>query len=311
MSWTNRAAAVTAAALLALGLSACGESASTSASGADPDTLVFAAVPAEESTDMKGSYQPVLDMLAKETGKKIEFRQATDYASVIEGQISGKIQIAQYGPLSFVLAQSKGVKADPVGAYIDAKGGKPGYQSYAITRTGSGITSLADLRGKKVCFVDPNSTSGYLYPSAGLLKEGIDPKTGVQPVFAGGHDSSVLEVKNGRCDAGFAFDSMIDKQLIEKGQLKPGEVTTIWRSPTIPGSPVAVSSALSPQLRATLTTAFRDKANVDYLRANGFCTGECLIGDERSWGFAGVDNASYDPVREVCATTKNENCSKA
>ncbi len=307
---TRRRAMPAAALLMTVTLAACGESASSAggANAADPDTLVFASVPAEEATDIRGSFQPMLDMLAKETGKKIEFRQATDYAAVIEGQLSGQIQIAQYGPLSYVLAETKGAQITPVGAFIDEKGGKAGYQSYGITKAGSPITSLADFKGKKVCFVDPNSTSGFLYPSAGLLKDGIDPKTGVQPVFAGGHDSSVLEVKEGRCEAGFAFDTMVDSQLIEKGGLKPGEVTTVWKSPTIPGSPVAISNNLSPELRSTLTTALQQKANTDYLLANNFCTGECKVGDERSWGYAPVDNAFYDPIREVCATTKNENC---
>lgn len=301
-----------AAVLLSVSLVACGESASSKggAGSANPDVLVFAAVPSEEAASLQEDYKPVLDMLAKQTGKKIEFRLATDYAAVIEGQLSGQIQIAQYGPLSFVLAQTRGAEIIPVGAQVDEKGGKPGYQSYGITKTGTPITSLADFAGKKVCFVDPNSTSGFLYPTAGLLEAGIDPKTGIQPVFAGGHDSSVLEVKAGRCDAGFAYDTMVDKQLIEKGELAPGEITTIWKSETIPGSPVAISKVLSPELQATLTDAFQNKANTDYLLANNFCTGKCAIGDEGVWGYAAVDNAFYDPIRKVCETTKNENCTK-
>ena len=65
----------------------CGQSASTAGpgAGADPDTLVFAAVPSEQTTSLRQNYQPVLDMLARETGKKVEFRQVTNYAAVIDG----------------------------------------------------------------------------------------------------------------------------------------------------------------------------------------------------------------------------------
>ncbi|WP_232666848.1 phosphate/phosphite/phosphonate ABC transporter substrate-binding protein [Pseudonocardia sp. TRM90224] len=302
-----------AAALLAITLAACGESASTAggAGSADPETLVFASVPSEQSASLQEDYKPILDMLAKETGKKVEFRQATDYAAVIEGQISGQIQIAQYGPLSFVLAQSKGAKIMPVGAQVKTKGEKPGYQSYGITKAGSGITSLKDFAGKKVCFVDPNSTSGFLYPTAGLLEAGVDPKTGITPVMAGGHDSSVLEVKAGRCDAGFAYDTMVDTQLVAKGEITPGEISTVWKSEAIPGSPVAIGTGLSPELQVKLTDAFQHKANSDYLLANKFCTGECKIGDEGVWGYAAVDNAFYDPIRKVCELTKNQNCTEA
>jgi len=301
------------AALLAVAVASCGESAGSAGGSAtaDPDTLVFASVPSEQSASLQEDYKPVLDMLAKETGKKIEFRQATDYAAVIEGQISGQIQIAQYGPLSYVLAQTKGAQITAIGAQLDEKGGKPGYQSYGIVKAGSPITDLAGFAGKKVCFVDPNSTSGYLYPTAGLLDAGVDPATAITPIFAGGHDSSVLEVKAGRCDAGFAYDTMVDTQLIEKGELAPGEITAIWKSEIIPGSPVAIGNGLSPGLQATLADAFQNKANSDYLLANQFCTGECKIGDEGVWGYAKVDDAFYDPIRKVCATTKNKNCTQA
>jgi phosphonate transport system substrate-binding protein len=305
-----RRALPTAAALLTVAaLAGCGASAASGTGDpANPDVLVFAAVPAEESSSLQESYAPVIAMLEAETGKQVEFRQATDYAAVIEGQLAGQVHIAQYGPLSFVLAQTKGAQVTPVGAYVDAPGDNPGYTSYGITRPDSGITSLDGFAGRTVCFVEPNSTSGYLYPSAGLIEAGIDPAAGITPVYAGSHDAAVLEVQAGRCDAGFAFDSMVDSQLVESGAITPGEIATVWRSPTIPGSPVAISDLLAPELRSSLATAFQEKGNSDYLRANGFCEGDCPIGDEDSWGYAAVDNAFYDPIRQVCATTRNQNC---
>lgn len=305
------AGAMAAAVVIALGAAGCGQSASTTgaAGAADPDTLVFAAVPSEETGGLQQSYQPMLDMLAKQTGKKIEFRQATNYTAVIEGQIAGNIHIAQFGPFSYVLARNNGAKITPIGAQID-KNEPPSYVSYGIVKAGSPITDLAGFAGKKVCFVDPASTSGFLYPSAGLLGLGIDPKSGISPVFAGGHDASVLEVKAGRCEAGFAFDNMVDRQLIEKGQLTAGEVTTVWKSEPIPSSPLAILDTLSPELRASITDAVVNKANSDYLLANNFCTGECTIGDEDKYGYVAVDDAFYDPIRKVCETTKTEKCTK-
>ncbi|MER5393360.1 phosphate/phosphite/phosphonate ABC transporter substrate-binding protein [Saccharopolyspora sp. NPDC002686] len=288
-------------------LAGCGPSAAQQ-SGGDRDELVFAAVPSEESASLQQDFQPVLDMLAKETGKKITFQKATDYAAIIEGQRAGKIDIAKYGPFSYVLAKQKGVAATAVAGQVEEQGGEPGYTSYAITRPDTGIRSLADFRGKKVCFVDPTSTSGYLYPKAGLLKEGINPDTDVQAIFAGGHDASAIAVAKGDCDAGFAYDSMVDRQLIEKGQLKPRQLSTVWKSATIPGDPVALSDSLDPAVKDKLTAALRDKANSDYLRENGFCSGECKIGDVDGYGFKPVEDSFYDGIREVCATTRDKQC---
>jgi phosphonate transport system substrate-binding protein len=307
----RRALPAVAAVLLAL-LAGCGASASTTAQsgagGSDPDTLVFSAVPGEQTTRIQQRYAPVLDMLSKVTGKKIEFHQATNYAAVIEAQLAGQVQIAEYGPLSYVLAKQKGTDITAIGASIDHKGEAPGYHSYGITKAGSPITSIKDYAGKKVCYVDPDSTSGFLYPSAELLRNGIDPMTGVQPIFAGGHDASALEVLSGRCDAGFADDSMVDTVLPQSGQLKPGQLNILWRSDIIPGSPVAISNSLSPQLKTELTDAFQNKANIDYLKANGFCGQDCAFGASGTWGYAPVNDAFYNPIRQVCAITRNKNC---
>lgn len=156
-------------------------------------------------------------MLEKATGKKVRFQSATSYSSVIEAQRTGNVDIGQYGPFSLVTAQNSGVKITPIAAETTAKGTAPGYHSYGITRPGSGINSIADFKGKKVCFVDPDSTSGFLYPSAALIDAGLDPSKDVTQVIAGGHDASALAVLNGQCDAGFAQESMIDTTLPGKG----------------------------------------------------------------------------------------------
>lgn len=286
-------------------LTACGPSAADR--GSD-DELVFAAVPSEESQSLQQDYQPVIDMLARETGKKIVFQQATDYAAVVEGQRAGKIDIAKYGPFSYALARDKGVPATAVAAQVPEKGGQPGYRSYGITRAGSGIQDLAGFRGKQTCFVDPTSTSGHLYPKAGLIRAGVHPDSDVQKVFSGGHDASALAVAKGDCDAGFAFDTMVDQQLIEKGQLKRGDLRVVWRSPVIPSDPVALSDDIDPKVRERISTALGEKANSDYLRENGFCTGACSVGDTNGWGFTPVNDAFYDGIREVCRETRDKQC---
>ncbi|WP_210583699.1 phosphate/phosphite/phosphonate ABC transporter substrate-binding protein [Streptomyces sp. GESEQ-35] len=305
------ALAVSAASVLAL--SGCGESAgnssTSSAQGGSTDSLVMAAVPAENSTDLKASYQSVIKLLEKETGKQITFQTATNYAAVVEGQRSGKVQIAAYGPFSYVQAKSSGVTTTPIAAGIETKGAKPGYQSYGIVKSGSPVKDLKGFKGKKVCFVDPNSTSGYLYPRAGLLEAGINPDKDITAVMAGGHDASVLAVKSGQCDVGFAYDTMVDKQLIEKGEIEKGEITTVWKSAVIPGSPVAISDDLDADLKKKITDAFQNKANVDYLKAHGYCTGsKCEVDDAGDWGFAPVTDSLYDGVRKVCDITKDKQC---
>lgn len=300
--------AVALCGIAALTLASCGDSAADSDAAGDSDELVFAAVPSEESTSLQEAYDPVIALLAKETGKKITFQKATDYAAIIEGQRAGKIHIAQYGPFSYVLARNSGVKTTPVAAQVEEAGGEPGYQSFGIVPKGSSITDLKGFKGKKVCFVDPASTSGYLYPTAGLLDAGVDPKKDVKQVMAGGHDASAIAVAKGQCDAGFAYDTMVTEQLVDKGQLDKGDLDVVWKSEVIMSSPIAISDDLGPDLKRIITEAIQEKANIDYLKEQGMCSGDCAIGEEGSWGYAPADDSAYDGVRKVCETTGDKAC---
>lgn len=276
-----------------------------------PEKIVFAAVPSEQSSQLQASYQPTLDILTEELGVEIEFFQAADYAGVIEAMIAGNVDLAQFGPFSYVIAKDNGANIEPVAAMLDEPGGEPGYQSYGITQGDNAqIDGLEDFAGKKVCFVDPGSTSGFLYPSAGLLDVGIDPETGVEPIFAGGHDASAISVANGDCEAGFAFDAMVETELIKAGDIEEGDLKTVWKSEVIAGSPVAVNLSLPADLVAEIKTVFTEKVNVDHAVESGACDSkdDCSLSDEGNWGYVQVDDAFYNGVRKVCEITKAASC---
>lgn len=312
--------AAAAVAGLALALSGC----SGSDSGGDsvneqgfPATMTLAAVPAENSADLQASYEPLIKLLEKETGSTIEFVQASDYAGVVEGMIADNVDLAFFGPFAYVVAGLNGAKLTPLGAVIGEKGAEPGYQSYGLARSEeSNINGLADFAGKKVCFVDPSSTSGFLYPTAGLIEAGVvesgseaDISAAMTPIYAGGHDASALSIASGDCDAGFAFDSMVDSTMIEKGDLQPGQLKTVWKSEMIAGSVFAANDSLGPEAVEKLTTLFTTKVNAEALEAEGFCEKDgCLITDERAWGVVPAADGDYDGVRKVCEVTGSEKC---
>ena len=232
-----------------------------------PGTLVVGAVPAEESALLRDSFDGLLRVLEANLGIDVEFFQAADYAAIIEAQIAGRVHLVSYGPFSYVLATDSGAEIEAFGALVDAADAAPGYRSYGIARVDTlGIDELADLAGRTVCFVDPASTSGYLYPKAGLLAAGIDPDSDITPVFAGGHDASVLAVHDGECDAGFAYDEMVDSALIDDGRIAPGDIKIIWRSDTIASSPIAVLTSLPDDLTAEIRRIVLTEANSDRAR---------------------------------------------
>jgi phosphonate transport system substrate-binding protein len=320
---TTSFAAVALAGVAALALSACGgssEAADASATGTTesgfPKVLRLGAIPAENSTDLAAGYEPIIAMLEAETGATVEVSQASDYAGVIEGLIADKVDLAFLGSFAYVIATHNDAAITPLGAVIEEKGAEPGYYSLGITQGDNAeIDGLEDFAGRSVCFVDPGSTSGFLYPSSGLIDAGVitsgtekDLAAGVQPVFAGGHDASALAVAAGDCEAGFAMQSMVEDTLPAAGDLADGDLKEVWRSPKISGSLFVGNDALGAENIATLTTLLTEKANSEYLLSQGFCDGGCLLTDEDAWGFAPAEDADYDGTREVCTLTKSDKC---
>lgn len=286
---------------------ACG----TGAASGGGDSLVFAVIPAEKEDNPRQSYKTVIERLEKATGKKVEVKQTTNYNGVIEGLKSGTVDIGMLGPFSYVLAKKVGADISPVAVLAENKD-DPTYLSYGIAKgNDASVKSIQDFKGKKVCFGDPASTSSYLFPRAGLKQSKIDPDKDVTPVMAGAHDLSILSVKSGKCDVGFAANTYVDKTLIEKGRIKKGDVKVVWRSTPIPESPIAVRNDLPEDLRKTITRTLTSELNKDWLVKNGQCkdTESCVVAtDESYWGFLPITDEAYAPIRKVCAVTKDKQC---
>jgi phosphonate transport system substrate-binding protein len=301
----NATVALAGAALLALGLSACSgnagaatEETTAAASGyaVDENTIVFGVVP--DSADTETNYKPLMDYIAQETGKTVEYHESTDYAALIEAAIAGKIDAASFSGFTYVTATNNGAEITPISSIVTGEGQEPGYFSQAIVPTGSDISSLADFKGKKVCFVDPSSTSGYLFPSYNLLQENIDPEADVTPVFAGKHDVSVQKVGEGvECEAGFAEDS----------EVEASDKVEVVAETMVPGAPIVYSNTLPEDVQQQLIDILAE-VTIDDIIAAG-------IDSADSEGFRSVffetkpvDDEYYDTVRDICEETNATQC---
>ncbi|UZN02874.1 phosphate/phosphite/phosphonate ABC transporter substrate-binding protein [Cellulomonas sp. S1-8] len=302
---------LTACAAGATGATGATEGATDTAAAVEmPEKLVFAQIPSESAEGIAEDNEAIIRVIEEETGLEVELQEVTDYAAVIEALRAGQVQVAGLGPFSYMVAKDGGAGVELLGSLVDAPEDEPGYQSYGIVKAGSDITDLAGFAGKTVCFVDPTSTSGLLYPSAGLLELGIDPEDDVTPVFAGGHDASALSVADGTCDAGFAYDTMVDHELIEAGSLQEGQLEVVWESKMIAGSPYVASDKLPAELLEQLKEIFADSLNIPAMVESGICTSEddCTLPEDSGYGFVPVEDTLYDGVREVCEITQAPAC---
>src|SRR5467141_1239797 len=157
-----------AIALLALCAPAFGQANDPAKTG----VLRIGFIPAEDSRAMVRQSQDILDIVAKQTGMKIEAFVGSDYNATIEALRAGHVDVALLGPFSYVLATTQA----PVEAFavtVIAKTMQPSYRSIIIARNESPISALVEIKGRTFAFVDPGSTSGYMVPAAAFIGAGI------------------------------------------------------------------------------------------------------------------------------------------
>jgi phosphonate transport system substrate-binding protein len=314
--------AATAAAIAVATLAGCstsstaatGDSSSSSDKGTwakSEGTIVFGATPDQAGSDSNN--KPLEDYLAKETGYKVEYYPTADYTALIAAAAAGKIDVMTSGALQYVMAVNKGASIEPVAATLTSADVKdPGYYSEAITAKGSSIKSLADVKGKTVCFVDPNSTSGFLFGLYQLDKAGIDVEpTGTdasgnptfkdfKAYFAGAHDKSEQAVASKQCDAGFAEDS------IAEAGAKKGEVTVLGKE-YVPGGPLSISSKLPSDAKDKITKALQG-ASLDAIEKSGVTITDGF--KEGYYGAEAEDASYYKSIKDLCGNISAAKCAK-
>jgi phosphonate transport system substrate-binding protein len=261
--------------------------------------------------------------LEKQLGIPVEIITGGSYSAVIEAMRVKKADAMSVGPFSYTLAvQEANAEALGAGITADAKDPKydakklPYYYSVIITKKGSGVATLADLKGKDFTFVDPASTSGHLMPKALLIKNGLDPDKDMKTVFAGSHPSSVSAVWNDKVPAGATYegnlynlskDGQVDLCFWPDGELNkartPEEIKAVYdaklviigMTDPIPNTPFAIRSDLPASFKAEVKAALL--AIKDHPE---------LVPDLKRWyvdpsqdlGLKNLD-AFYNPLREV------------
>lgn len=256
----------------------------TAQQASNPAVLRVALLPDENASTIVQNAAPLKVYLERTLGKDIELIVTTNYASMIEAMRLGRIEVAYFGPLSYVLAKSKapGIEAFAVGL----SQGSPTYKSIIIARSDGPVKTLADIRGKTVGFGDFASTSSHLIPRALLARNGIVGGTDYKYVLLGTHDAVVRAVESGKVQAG-GLSQDIFKSLVAKGSIDGSKVIVLAESNPIPNYPITMQGYLAPELKASIKKAFLDLNQKDILKTF------------RADGFAATDDHAYDVLRET------------
>lgn len=236
---------------------------------ADPSTLKVALLPDENASTIIKNNQPLKAYLEKTLGKKIELIVTTDYSSMIEAMRHGRLDLAYFGPLSYVLARQK----SDIEPFVALKSkGSTTYQSVVIGNAEAGVNTIEDIHGKNMAFGDKASTSSHLIPKSMLAEKGLQAGSDYNEHFVGSHDAVAMAVQNGHAQAGGLsrpiFESLVERQIIDGNKVK-----VLGYSKPFPQYPWTMRSNLKPELKEKIRKAFldiKDPAILKPFKADGF-----------------------------------------
>lgn len=261
---------VAAIVLASCGGGSGGGDGSGSASGDEP--LQVGLIPNENPEEVEAEYQPLEDYLKKELGREVELSVPTTYNAVVEAMVSGELDLAYFGGLTYVQARQR-ADVHPLFTEVNPRTGTTKYRSVIIVPADSDVQGVEELEDEDFAFGSVSSTSGSLYPSIMLDGAGIDYRTDLgEVVYTGGHDTTAQAVANGRVAAGGLEDRIL-YDLQEEGIIEKDAVRVIEESDPIEGYPWVVRDALSDKDEQALTNAFlgiEDPKLLDLLRAEDY-----------------------------------------
>jgi phosphonate transport system substrate-binding protein len=243
--------------------------------------------------DIRRLYNPLLDYLGRATNAKITIVTARSYEDMVQYFANGRVDFGTISPAPYVSAQrlNPGVKLLLTELSWDSTHTKrvDSYQGMIVTlRARDDINTVDDLRGKRMGFVNEESTSGFVFPSAYLQSIGIDYKNDfLSYVFLGSHPRATDALVAGSVDAAATWDFNINHAI-----LKHGDVFKVVFQTAIPNLLIATHPSLPGTVREAIKAAL---LNVDDEILKGLPTA----------GYVERPESFYDVIRRIAPKASN------
>ncbi len=277
--------------------------------GTADNPLVMALAPSANTTELMAGGEAIAAKLTELTGYVITTTVPTNYAALVEAMGSGNAQIGWLPTVPYIVAYEKGYAtvglvtlrsgADHYAfefivnqAQIDNGTFTSYYDAATSTDTADAATALAQFAGKRPCYTDPLSSSGYLVPAGFLASLNISTKAGA---WVQGHPTVVKSIylsPNGEiCDFGTVY---VDARTNVTNDFPDvnDKVTIVFVSdPIIPNDTVSFAANMDPAMRQNLVDALLQIASTEdgltLLKNGGYSIG----------GLKAVDDSFYDQYR--------------
>ncbi|MGH3090678.1 MAG: phosphate/phosphite/phosphonate ABC transporter substrate-binding protein [Rubrobacteraceae bacterium] len=294
---TRRGIVLFAAVLAAFGLAACGGGGGEGESGGsgDAESLTIGFVPSVEAGNLEARAEPLAEIMSEELGQPVEVQVLTNYIGLVEAMGNEQVDIGFLNSFGYVLAKDRYPEVEPL--YKAVRFGSAFYRGQFSVRSGSEFESLADLEGADMAFVDPASTSGYLFPTNQLIQEGLleggeNPESFFgEVVFAGSHDNALVALINEEVDVAVSYEDA-RAEIEEDYPEVMKQLEVLAYTDEIPNDTVSVGPSVDDELQQRIDDAI--------VAANESEEGQEVLDEIYGWeDIEPAEDSEYDIIRDT------------
>ena len=229
-------------------------------------------------------FGPVANYLSEQIpGVRFKIEASRNYATYDKKLYAGKFQFALPNPFQTVNSLKHGYS-------VFAKmSDDNNFRGIFLVRKDSGITKVADLKGKAVSFPAPTALAATMMPQYYLQTRGLNVMKDIEIKYVGSQESSIMNVMLGNTVAGATWPPPWHALAKDRPKLSK-ELKVIWETkPLINNGLVVrddVDKNLLKKVKALLITLHEHKQ------------GKKWLGKMELSRFKSATNATYDPVLE-------------
>jgi len=207
------------------------------------DSTIIIATYTYSGIDREAAIKPLSQFLSSATGLKTSTKIYDSPSKLIEALVKGEVNIVVPNLSGYLLALSKGVKAEPILVPNAPFSKATQYRSILLANIDSPLHLDSDIaahaKNIKVALVWRDSTSGGVFPLAQFKKLGIqNPEKNFESLqYVGSHEKSLEAVLSSKVDlAGLAL-GIFDKELKKRPSIEQ-KLKIVWSSSPIPVGPI-------------------------------------------------------------------------
>lgn len=214
-----------------------------------PKTYSFAVTDIAGLEELQREFEKFQQVLSDATGLTFKLYPVTSRTAVVEALVSKRVDFVLTGPAEYVVIRKK-TEATPLIGFS-----RPDYFSCIIVRTSSGITSVSELKGKKIGFGDLGSTSYHLAPLQLLRDGGLNSESDFSSLYLG-KQVAWSALKRGDVAAlGMNYERFVQIRN-QDPEVKPGDFRVVARGPDLPFDVIVAGPHIDPAVNAKLREAF-------------------------------------------------------